>query len=267
MFTKKNDNMDQGPTPERVLAICRMVDQGQGSYTIEDLYRLCILDEDASSHDDSIRSSINVAEELGFIEKSDDKRYKLKIDQENISSATAFRKAVSNVAFRDRDSKFFKLTSWFIKYPDKVMGLYKFDDFKATAAKSEEGLKSITEKDVLGWRFWMRWLGFAYQYNSTLIPNMKTRLEDAFELGKIPKDTKLTCRQFVSWMKTNMPETAAACTEENLPIAISNGLRILDKEKKIKLISTMDAVRTSLSHIDGAEFNSFSDIVIKGSEA
>ena len=264
---KENDGMRPGPTPERVLAVCRLVDQGHGSYTSQDLFRLCALDDDANTSDEAIRSSIGAAEELGFIEESEGKKYKLKTDQKNIESANAFRKAVSYAAFRNKDSTFFKLTAWFISHSDDVLLLNRFSDFAATVAKSKDGIPSITENDVLGWRFWIRWLGFAYIYNRTLIPNMKTRLEDAFELGKVPKDTKITCTKFASWLKANVPEAAAACTELSLPLAISNGLRVLNKEKKIELISAMDAVHISLSHLEGADLNDFSDIVIRGSAA
>lgn len=268
MFKKnenEKDNMNPGPTPERVLAVCRLVDQGLGSYTSQDLDRLCGLDEDAKTND--VRSSTKAAEELGFIEKSDDKKYKLKTDQKNIESANAFRKAVSYVAFRDKDSKFFKLTSWFISHSDEIFHINRFSDFAATVSKSESELQSLTENDVLGWRFWMRFLGIAYQYKGTLIPNMKIRLEDTFELSNVSKDTRMNCIQFVSWLKENLPEAAEACTERQLPLAISNGLRILNSEKKIELISTRDAVRTSLSHMEGTEINDFSEIIIRGCAA
>jgi len=108
----------------------------------------------------------------------------------------------------------------------------------------------------------MRYLGIAYQYNRTLIPNMKIRLEDA--LDNVPGGTKMTCTQFVAWLKENVPEAGAACTEASLPLAISNGLRILNNEKKIELISTRDAIRTSLYPINGVELNDFSEIVVRG---
>lgn len=42
---KENDNMRPGPTPERVLAVCRLI--SQGSYTNQDIYKECALNEDA----------------------------------------------------------------------------------------------------------------------------------------------------------------------------------------------------------------------------
>ena len=108
----------------------------------------------------------------------------------------------------------------------------------------------------------MRYLGFAYQYNKTLIPNMKTRIEDA--LCDLPKNTKMTCTQFVGWIKENIPEAASACSEALLPLAVSNGLRVLNNEGMIEFVSTRDAVRTSLYPLNGVELNDFSEIIVRG---
>lgn len=254
---KENDNMRPGPTPERVLAVCRLV--SQGSYTNQEIYKKCALDEKAGLNDEAIRSSIDSAEELEFIKKIKD-RYELVVEEKHLESALSFRRLVSSVAFKNKKSTFFKLTEWFIKNSDEVLKINRFDDLAATAAKT--GVPSVTENDVLGWRFWMRYLGFAYQYNKTLIPNMKTRIEDA--LLDVPKDTKMTCTQFVNWIKENIPEAATSCTEALLPLAVSNGLRVLNSEGYVELISTRDAVRTSLYPLDGDVPNDFSEILIRG---
>ena len=256
MFNE-NDNMRPGPTPERVLAVCRLI--SRGSYTNQDIYKKCALNEDVDLNDEAIRSSIDSAEELGFIKKDKDK-YVLVIDQKHLDSAQAFRRLVSSVAFKNKKTTFFKLTEWYIKNSDEVLKINRFDDLAATAAKT--GVPSVTENDILGWRFWMRYLGFAYQYNKTLIPNMKTRIEDA--LSDLPKDTKMTCIQFVGWIKENLPEAASACTEASLPLAVSNGLRLLDNEGMIEFVSTRDAVRTSLYPLNGVNINDFSEIVVRG---
>ena len=254
---KEYDNMRPGPTPERVLAICRLVNQG--SYTALDLFKLSELDESTKSEEESIRRSIEAAEELELIKKNGN-TYELVIDNECVKSADAFRRAIAPLIFGNSDSTFFKLTEWFISNGDTVLSINRFDDFAAIAAKS--GVKTISENDVLGWRFWMRYLGHAYQYNKTLIPNMKVRLEDAMSI--VPKGTKMTCVQFVAWIKNNIPEAATSCSNALLPLAISNGLRILQNEGKVEMISTRDAVRTALYPLKGVELNDFSDIVIRG---
>lgn len=255
---KANDNMRPGPTPERVLAICRLVSQGQ--YTSTDLFVLSELNKDTKADDEAIRRSIEAAEEVNLIHKNKDGKYELLVEKDVLASAENFRKCVVAKIFSDKNSTFFKLTEWFIANSAMVSGINNFDDFHVVAARN--GVESVSENDVLGWRFWMRFLGHAYQYNKTLIPNMKTRIQDA--LVTIEPGTRMSSVQFVQWIKTNIPEAAAACNNALLPVAVSNGLRVLHSEGIIELISTRDAIRTSLAPLRGVELNDFSDIIIKG---
>lgn len=255
---KANDNMRPGPTPERVLAICRLVSLGQ--YTSTDLFVLSELNKDTKADDESIRRSIEAAEEVKLIHKNKDGKYELLVEKNVLASAEDFRKCIVTKIFSDKNSTFFKLTEWFIANSAMVSGINNFDDFHVVAARN--GVESISENDVLGWRFWMRFLGHAYQYNKTLIPNMKTRIQDA--LATIEPGTRMSSVQFVQWIKTNIPEAAAACNNSLLPVAVSNGLRVLHSEGIIELISTRDAIRTSLAPLRGVEMNDFSDIIIKG---
>ena len=255
---KEQDNMRPGPTPERVLAICRVVATGEVSSF--EIFKLSELDENTTSSEEAIRRSIDAAEELELIKKKGDK-FILNIEKEDLASSTTFRKCVVNRVFRNSKTTFFKLTEWFIENEEQALKLNRFDDYAAIAAKT--GVDTITENDVLGWRFWMRYLGHAYQYNKTLIPNMKVRLEDAID--NIEPNTQMTCTKFVAWIKENVPEAAKACGKEQLPLAISNGLRTLHSEGRIELIRTRDAVKVKMYPLSGVqqELNEFSDIIVK----
>lgn len=253
---KENDNMRPGPTPERVLAICRLVSQGK--YTSQDLFRLSELDPESKFEEESIRRSIEAAEELKLIVKNGDK-YSLNIPIESVDSANSFRKTISPIIFSNKKTTFFKLTEWYIANSDMTQTINRFDDFAAMSAKN--GVESISENDVLGWRFWMRYLGHAYQYNKTLIPNMKVRLGDTIE--KLDVGTKMTAAQFVLWLKENVPEEASSYSNQVLSLAVSNGLRTLHEEGRIELISTMDAAKTGLFPLVGVSLNDFSEIIIK----
>lgn len=254
---KENDNMRPGPTPERVLAICRLVNQG--NYTSQDLFKLSELDPESKYEEEAIRRSIEAAEELKLIVKNGDK-YLINIPDTSLSSATAFRKTINPIIFANKKSTFFRLTEWYIANSDMTQGINRFDDFAAMSAKN--GVESISENDVLGWRFWMRYLGHAYQYNKTLIPNMKVRLGDALET--VEPGTKMTAAQFVIWLKENIPEAASSCTNQGLSLAVSNGLRTLHEEGTIELISTMDAAKMGLFKLVGVSLNDFSEIKVKG---
>jgi hypothetical protein len=252
---KENDNMRPGPTPERVLSVCRLL-EGH-TYSQVELMKLSQLSNEATS-EESITHSISAAKELGLIQEENGK-YILKIPKEALASAKSFRRAIAPIIFSKSSSDFFKLTEWFVANSDKVLELSKFDEFAAEASKS--GLNNISENDVLGWRFWIRFLGHAYQYNRTLIPNMKIRLEDA--MAYLDNDTHMTCTQFVLWLKDHVPEAAASCSNEHLPLSVSNGLRTLQNEGKIELFATRDATRVGLYPLRGMSLNDFSDIVIK----
>lgn len=252
---KENDNMRPGPTPERVLAICRLLEDN--SYNQAEIFTLTQLSEETTS-EESLQHSIEAAKELGLIREEHGK-YTLNIHKESLQSASAFRRVIAPIIFARTNSTFFKLTEWFIANSDKVMELSKFSEYAAEASKA--GLETVTENDVLGWRFWMRYLGHAYQYNKTLIPNMKVRLEDA--LAGTKEGTQMSCTQFIIWLKEHLPEAASSCNNEGLPLAVSNGLRTLQEEGKIQLVATKDAIRIALYPLRGMELNDFSDIVIK----
>lgn len=253
---KENDNMRPGPTPERVLAICRLVNQG--NYTRQDLFKLSELDSE-SKYEEAIGHSIEAAEELNLIVKNGNK-YLINIPEASLSSATTFRKTINPIIFGNKKSTFFRLTEWYIANSDITQGINSFDDFAAMSAKN--GVESISENDVLGWRFWMRYLGHAYQYNKTLIPNMKVRIGDALET--VEPGTKMTAAQFVIWLKENIPEAASSCTNQGLSLAVSNGLRTLHNEGTVELISTMDAAKIGLFKLVGVSLNDFSGIIVKG---
>lgn len=255
---KANDNMRPGPTPERVLAICRLVSQGK--YTSTDLFVLSELNKDTKADDEAIRRSIEAAEEIKIIHKNKNGKFDLLVEKNVLESAESFRKCIVTPIFSDKNSTFFKLTEWFIASSSLVAGINNFDDLHVVAARN--GVETVSENDVLGWRFWMRFLGHAYQYNKTLIPNMKIRIQDA--LINIEPGTKMSSVQFVQWIKSNIPEASEACSNATLPVAVSNGLRVLHSEGIIELISTRDAIRTSLAPLRGVELNDFSDIIIKG---
>lgn len=253
---KENDNMRPGPTPERVLAICRLV--GRASYSNQDLFRMSELDSESKFEEESIRRSIEAAEELKLITKVGDK-YELSISSESVASAVNFRKVISTIIFSNKRTTFFKLTEWYIANSNITQTINSFSDFAAMAAKN--GVESISENDVLGWRFWLRYLGHAYQYNKTLIPNMKTRISDA--LDSLEVGTKMNAAQFLLWLKENIPEAASSCSNQGLPLAVSNGLRTLHEEGRIELITTMDAAKIGLYPLVGVALNDFSEILIK----
>ena len=88
MFKKHYDRMRPGATPERVLAIARMI-ADKPLKTIE-VAKLSELKDDVSAPSEGVRYSINTAEELGLI-KSQGEKYEFIANPEVISSPVRFR--------------------------------------------------------------------------------------------------------------------------------------------------------------------------------
>lgn len=233
---KENDKMRPGPTPERVFAICRLLDKQ--SYNRSDLYKLIQLSEE-STPEESILNSIEASKELGLIIEDNNQLF-LNIDKSALTSAQSFRKKIAPLIFSRTSSTFFKLTEWFISNSDKVLELSKFDEYAAEASRS--GLTSITENDVLGWRFWMRFLGHAYYYNRTLIPNMKIRLEDA--MSGIQAGSQMTCTHFLAWLtqetKDSLQFAVESCGEKT-------DNHTLDAGTVLALKNVVELLRNTLS--------------------
>ena len=100
---KENDNMRPGPTPERLLAICRILEAK--SYDQEELYKLCQLSDEAVS-EESVNRSIQAAKELGLI-KEESGKFSLVADPALLESAQSFRRMVTPIIFARPNSTFF----------------------------------------------------------------------------------------------------------------------------------------------------------------
>ncbi len=257
MMFGTNDRMRPAATPERVLAVCRIV-AASGEIDREGIIQQIRIDPAATTADEPITDSLGIAVELGFLKKKGDK-YQLEVDSGVLASYDTFRRAAAPLAFKNRDSMFFKLSEWYIAHDDVVKKLNRYQDVAASA--SVDGMPDLNDRDVLGWRFWARFFGILYLYNRTLIPNMKVRLEDA--LRTVKAGTRMNAAQFSQWLQENIPEGASSSTVQKLPLSISNGLRTLEHEGKIEMLSTRDAVRTTLYPIAGLERTDFSLIEIK----
>lgn len=261
---KENENIRPNATPERVFAVCRLVANGKYTYTeLVDLLKL----EDKNSFpvignggqdNEAVGKSIEAAIELNVI-KIEHNNYVLDISQDILKNTDEFRKEIVDRIFSKRNSTFFKITEWFIANSNDLFEVNKYEDLSVKAIRAD--IKNVSENAILGWRFWMRYLGFGYQYKGILIPNMRTRLLDALEKHKTKN--KFDCMEFLQWIKEYIPE-AACCSEAGFPLAVSNALRTLQNENLIKIKSEKDAIRIPLYHIDGAQFNDFSEIEVLG---
>lgn len=256
MFKNHYDRMRPGATPERVLSLARMIQQKPMGQM--EVAKRCELNDDVSTVSEGIRYMISAAEELELIENKEGK-YQFVAEPTAIASPKHFRKYVASKVFAKENTTFFKVTQWFVASNKEVLMLSKFATFAAEIAKA--GIDHVDEHDVLGWRFWMRFLGIAYQYQTTLIPNMCVRLQDAMQ--DFADGQEIECGEFFNWLKTHIPEAASSCSKGGICLAMSNGLRTLHDLGKIEMISANDAEKIYLYPLSGVRLNNFSSIVVK----
>lgn len=256
MFSAGRNEMGPEVTPERVLALSRLVAM-QPDMTVTEIQDYLSLKADGEGKNHINKVLKTAKEELHLI-KSENGKYVLNVPATVLETVSAFRRYVADVVYRNEDSAFFKANADFIAQNEKILSLHKLDEY---AAELNGGLL-LQENDIKGWRFWMRFLGQAYQYEMTLIPNMAIRLRDVMQCIDC-ENKPLACNEFVQWMRQNLPEVRTSIKRsECLPLSLSNGLRSLRDAGYIDLGDIGDAEHVELYPLQNIQ-ERFSHVIIK----
>lgn len=263
MFKTHPDNMRMEPTPERVYSVCKLV--ANRALSKEDIRDYMSLSQPSSNNHSEINASIAVAtDELGVLQVKDN--IVTLIAPENIlASPVSFRQYVSSRVFQLQNSTFYHFSKWYISKNDKIFELDRWED-KSNAAKLEvNDLSGLNENAALGWRFWASFLGLGYLSGTAIIPNMKTRLQDAFVTSwsrSFHFDVPASSKDFLLWISSNVPEVDVQ-PGAPLPMALSAGLRTLHELSLIELKAQRDTDRVRLYPVDAEPFNDFSHLTVK----
>lgn len=261
MFKTNPDDMRMEPTPERVLAVCRLI--ARKSITRDEVQKAMTLGHDDDKAIDQINKSIAVAlDELAILKKKDDHLI-LAVDPEVIQSPVNFRRYVSSRVFAQKNTTFSMFTRWLIAKNEGIFPLGKWEGLAKTCGAEVSELSALNENAVLGWRFWAAFLGIGYLSGTMIIPNMKIRLQDILAVNfpeKYSFNTAISAVDFITWLSNKIPE---ADMTDRLPLAVSAGLRTLHELGLIKLETWRDSNRVMLYYVDGDPFNDFSHITVK----
>lgn len=260
MFKTHPDGMRMEPTPERVLAVCRMV--AKQSMKKEDLQSLMALNWKADADYQTVNLSITVAmDELGLLQNKNG-LICYAADPSIISSTENFRRYVSGMVFHKADTSFAMFSKWVIAQNERLFTLGKWEVMAKTCKEENPAMKNLGENTALGWRFWAAFLGLGYLSGTMLIPNMKLRIQDILATSfsdRFQYGEAILAKDFIQWLTTRLPE---ADLRDRLPLAVSAGLRTLHELGLIKLESWRDSVRVPLYRIDGDPINDFSHITV-----
>lgn len=261
MFTKHPDNMRMEPTPERVYSICRLI--CQNSISKDDLKELVSLGKSSisSSSSSTINYSLDVAEKDLDIIRLKDGKYSIAVDPAILNSPQSFRQYVAKKAFSDEDSTFFLFSRWYISKNEDVFALGNWEVQSKVAEREISKLRGIDGNAALGWRFWAAYLGLGYLNETTLIPNMKTRIQDVLATSfnkQFGFSEPVRAMDFISWADPLFPECGLKI---GLPLGFSAGLRTLSELGLVTLDIKKDTDKISLYKVE-SEINEFSHITV-----
>ena len=260
MFKSNPDFMRMAPTPERVLAVCRLV--AQKPISEKDLRdAMTLLNEEVETA--PISESVSVAlSELDLI-KNVNGLLTLAVNENVITSPTAFRRYVSSKVFSKKDTTFYMFTRWLISQNEGIFKLRTWEVMAKTCASEQADLSTLNENAVLGWRFWAAFLGLGYLSGTMIIPNMKLRLEDVIKTdfeSKFKYGETIRATDFVAWLSSKLPEVDMT---GKLPLALSGALRTLHELHTIELATWQDGEKIMLYYVDGEFINDFTHITVK----
>lgn len=251
--------MREFPTPERVYALGRLV--ANRPYSRSDLYKdLCISDVFGEGNQDIFGHTLNVAQELELI-KSHDTDFSLCCDRVAIQDYSSFRKHSARIAFSRQNGTFFQTTSLYLELAEEVLKASGWGDV-ATIFNEHGGL-NLKDNDMLGWRFWVSFLGIGYLHQDMLIPNVFTRIKDVLEhQDDFKVGESVPINRFWGWLEAQCPEVKNSRKEFRLGLGVSNGLRVLKDRGYINLISQPDAEKWQLHYLEAETINDISHVQI-----
>ena len=259
MFKEHYDNMRPGPTPERVLAVCRLL--SSTPLTEDEIKDRIYLTKTAATKFGDEWDSVKAAAELGLISFKDNV-YSLSVDPSLIATVESFRRTVAARAFSNKKSTFFRISQWYIGSNDAIFAASNWEDKAAAAVKA--GIDKIRDNDMLGWRFWASFLGLGYVHGTELIPNMYLRVRDvlATEFSKsFAFEEEIPAAQFFDWLLAKIPE--AKMPDDTINLALSSAIRTLRDMDEISPVSLMDAVPMYLYNLPEDPTNKISHIIVK----
>ncbi|WP_139490107.1 hypothetical protein [Brevibacillus dissolubilis] len=258
MFKSGKDNMRMEPTPERVFALGRFM--LSGVYSREEIYqKICMVDVFGEGSKDIFGYTLSVAQELEII-KDVEGKYQLSIDPTILESPNTFRRYAARTAFARINSLFFKTSSLYLKIAEDVL---KCQNWSAVTNLFNQNDVSVSENDILGWRFWVSYFGLGYLHRNMLIPNTCNRIKDVLvQQDELKCNQPISVMEFFNWLEVQCPELKESRMDSRIGMGVSNGLRTLHFQKEIQLISQPDALKWQLYGLESEDINDISHVRI-----
>ena len=239
-----DDRMYTEAIPERVYALCKLLEKGSLS---SDEAREKMEPQFFKKADDKAKTSyfqryLNAAIELELIINVDGTlSLSSVVDKSVLKNIDTFRCYVITKLENFKGGLFYKVTK---NYMDNGLELcMKYKNISGTVAYFSKAFnRGVVEDDMRAWRFWVSFLGIAYVHDMNVLPNAADFIWDLIKISGIQKKKVYSMTEFISELQpySNILIDSQLQTKE-LNIAVSNGLRTLHDQKKIKMTHIMDS--------------------------
>lgn len=257
-------------TPKRVLALCKL--SHERSLTIHEI-KYYMQPETLNNNLTAINEVLRFSFRGGLIREQENEVISCNLSASEINDLDLFRYTIAQKALNDPDLVFSRFSSWYIARGQKVYNESSENIIKAFDKEINiSGEKNIYNKtNLVAWRNWANFLGIGYVHNGVLIPNLAVRLKDLIRYNKFKINENYVFTNFLNEINKFTGEIDggeiyqqnkgnAEKSEKELSLALSNGLRILEKKGKIELKYVPDTLdKWQLVHPQ----KEISDIIIK----
>jgi hypothetical protein len=256
---------NQGPvTPHRLHAVVRLVERMK-EIQRQELVNLLQPQELKLENQETATLVINAAINCGLlVEDKFKKLIRISDGLPNLESIKDFRRWMQNrlLGVTDEDEPNFLLnlfTAWYMGQGEKVFKYSKDVDKKFNSEVfSNEIERSFNSTKLNNWKTWAAFLGFGWfnDENGVLFPDAHDRIEP--HIAELLPKKELVFGEFMKNLNGICPELDGGslfkkCMQysslmegdgNTLKLALSTALRILEQEKRIKLINRADAKET-----------------------
>lgn len=233
MFSEK---MVTPAIPERVYTLCKIVEKGPISNAeLKEKMEPVYLDQ-ATSYFSDYKTA---AEELKLINISDN-MVLLAVDPSIIETTTKMRQYVNSILEQFQTSQFYQVTQEYFQLDAQVLRGEKRVSEIALMMSQIIG-RPVDAPAMLGWRFWMSFLGFGYLHDMFVIPNASVFLLDVLKIANLEKNRRYSFGEFIArvlpFCKIIM---GSNLSKKQLNYGVSNGIRTLHDTGIIKMEHILD---------------------------
>lgn len=247
-----DDNLYGTQTPHRLIALLKLV--ARGRMTSDQLKEY--LQPSALTSQKGFEQVYSLARKGELIKEDSDGFIHLQFDSHHLENKQQFRFILSQMVMNQPERLFVRFSTWYLMQGRLVYGMGEDDLVK----KFVDDLGSSFNKTKLnGWKGWFIYLGYGYDHNGKVIPNVFGRLRDLMVNDyELPRQIRVPFSTFMSWLNRTCPELdfgeyainfkgSGVIESKTLSVGLSAGLRALHDTGELTLIYTPDS--TDLWHL------------------